>query len=167
MDPRQNTHDPRVSLLAADAAARQAMLERMRGKLAGRSRDTVDRRSGRKAARKGALAWGWRLCLAALFLGANAFIVSGFKDDIRQAVSKARTAPEVRHPRSLAVNEQALYWAYALYDFDKLKKRFGAPAHAVVDAAEARRQLALLLPRVDARTRFQIDRYLPRRGTGA
>lgn len=168
MTPKPNPHDPRVSLLAADAAAKQAMLERMRGKLAGRSRDAADRSEGaRKRARKGALAWGWRLGLAALFLAANAFVVTGFKDDIRQAAAKARKAPEVRHPKSLAPNEQALYWAYALYDFDKLKQRFGAPDHAVVDAAEARRQLALLLPKVDARTRFQIDRYLPRRGTGA
>lgn len=168
MAPMPNPHESRVSLLASDAAAKQAMLERMRGKLAGRSPEAADPAGGRrKGARRSAPAWGWRLGLAALFLAANAFLVTGFEDDIRQAAGKAKQAPEVRNPKSLAVNEQALYWAYALYDFDKLKQRFGAPAHAVVDAAEAKRQLARLLPKVDARTRFQIDRYLPRRGAGA
>lgn len=162
--PENRNH---ISLLAGDEAARQAMLERMRGKLAGTSQDLAARAEGRrKSVSRKRNAWGWRVGLGALILAANAWLVIGHAEPALAAV-KARKAPAVLAPTSLGTNDQALYWTYALYDFGRLQRRYGAPAHAVLDAAEAKRQLALLLPRVDAPTRFQIDRYLPRKGPKA
>ena len=162
--PENRNH---LSLLAGDGAARQAMLERMRGKLAGSSRDAAARAEGRrKAVSRKRRAWGWRLGLGALVLAANAWLVVGHGEEGARA-AQVRQAPVVPAPKGLAPNDQALYWTYALYDYGRLQRRFGAPAGAVLDAAEAKRQLALLLPRVDAPTRFQIDRYLPRKGPEA
>jgi hypothetical protein len=104
--------------------------------------------------------------MVALVLAVNAVLVIG-KGESAVSVAKVRRAPAVQAPASLSPNDQALYWTYALYDFGRLQKRFGAPSHAVLDAVEAKRQLALLLPKVDAPTRFQIDRYLPRKGPRA
>lgn len=158
-DPKDFNH----SLIPGEAAARQAMLERMRGKLAAPSGASIAREERRRRAAGGkAWAWGWRIALVAAFLGANAFIL-GSGDDIA-AVAKVRRAPSVQPPRSLAPNDQALYWTYALYDFDRLKARYGAPANAVIDASEARRRLAELLPKVDERTRFLIRKYHARPG---
>lgn len=157
----------RLSLLAGDEAARRAMLERMRGKLAGRSQDVVARAEGlRKAVTRKRRAWAWRLGLGVLVLAVNAWLVIGYGEK-SVAVATVRKAPAILVPKSLSPNDQALYWTYALYDFGRLQKRFGAPANAVLDAAEAKRQLALLLPKVDRPTRFQIDRYLQRKGAKA
>jgi hypothetical protein len=165
----QQKHRPEnwnMNLVPAPDAARMATLERMRGKLAGRSSDLALREDKVRRVRRGkTFAWGWRIALVALFFAANAALV----DHIRVAPSARmeRKAPSVPEPKHLAVNDQALYWTYALYDFDRLKAKFGAPANAVIDAGEAKARLRELLPKVDRRTRFTIDRYIPKGGIKA
>ena len=154
----------KASLLSGEAASRHAMLERMLGKLAGQSADLLAREDGRrKIVLKKRFAWGWRIGLAALFLAANAVLVATYKPDPASAKAAAK-APSLAPPKALSLDEQALYWAYALYDFDRLVAKFGAPPKAVVSAQEARANLERLLPRVGARTRFAIEQYLPRTG---
>lgn len=162
----QTRRDPRqydLSLLARDPG-REAVLERMRSKLAAPSQAVLAREEkARKAVRMGRLAWGWRIGMVALFLAANAALV-GFRDEIKVAAAKRRTAPMLADPKALSVNDQALYWTYALYDFNRLKSTYGAPDNAVIDAAAAKRNLEALLPRVDLPTRIRIDNYRPRPG---
>src|SRR5687768_282990 len=99
-----------MSLLAGDAAARQAMLERMRGKLAGRSQDVLARAEGqRKSVARKRWSWGWRLGLMALILAANAYLVTGYGGGQAAAVAKVRKAPAILAPKSLSPNDQALY----------------------------------------------------------
>jgi hypothetical protein len=161
MQPKRDSRQYDLSLLARDSG-REALLERMRGKLAAPSQAALAREEkARKAVRRGRLAWGWRIGLVVLFLAANAALV-GFKDEIGVAVRKQRTAPRLAGPESLTVNDQALYWAYALYDFNRLKAAYGAPENAVIDAAAARRNLEALLPEVDVPTRVAIEKYRPR-----
>lgn len=160
----QTRRDPKpfdLSLLAKDPG-REAMLEKMRGKLAAPSQAVLAREEkARKAVRMSRFSWGWRVGLVALFLAANAALV-GFKDEIKVAAKRQRTAPSLVEPKALSVNDQALYWTFALYDFNRLKATFGAPDNAVIDAAAARRNLEALIPRVDVHTRVAIEKYRPR-----
>lgn len=158
--------DLKVGLVAGDAATRQAALERMRGKLAAGSPTAppVLSEGRRRVIRRNNLAWfawGWRMALVALFLGANAYLVFNHEPEIA-ARAKVRKAPAVKMPETLSENDQALYWTYALYDFDRLVTTYGAPKGAVVAAPVAKAHLARLLPKVDKRTRFTIQRYLPK-----
>ena len=160
-DPRDFSH----GLLAAPDA-RQAMLEKMRGKLAAPSQASLALAEKRKRASRGeAYAWAFRIALVLVFIAGNVALF-GFREEITTVV-KVRRAPSVANPKSLPLNDQALYWTYALYDFDRLRSRFGAPANAVVDAASAKRNLDELMPKVDEKTRFMIRKYLPRNGRSA
>lgn len=165
MARRPEPKEFKASLLSGEAAARQAVIERMRGKLAGQSADLAARdQIRRKAVLKRRFAWGWRTGLAVLFLAANAILVVKYRPELSSAARPARQAPALSPPATLSLDEQALYWTYALYDFDRLVAKFGAPPKAVVSAGDAKANLERLLPRVGSRTRFAIEQYRPRAG---
>jgi hypothetical protein len=166
MNPKPNLNAYGMPLVQGADAARQATLERMRGKLAGQSQDILLRERKRISARRGkAFGWAWRIALCAAFLGANASLID-FKREA-PAAKAAKRAPAVERPKGLSANEEALYWTYALYDFDRLRSRFGAPGNAVVDARVAKSRLAELLPKADRETRNAILKYLPKGGLRA
>jgi hypothetical protein len=108
-----------------------------------------------------AQSWAGRLLIAlSLVAGNGAYLYLRHETKVRQA---ARHVPKLPVPSAkLPPERQALYWAYALYDFDRLTAEFGVPKGTVVDFAAARAGLTALLPRVDAPTRLAIERYLPR-----
>ncbi|HKP97601.1 MAG TPA: hypothetical protein VJ385_17795 [Fibrobacteria bacterium] len=143
---------------------REAMLLKMRGKLAGLSEVHVQATERRRVAvRKSAFGWGWRIGAAAVLVLGNILYFSPGASIAAKAPEKR--APTLPHPSaSLGVNDQALYWTYALYDFDMLKTRYGVPKQTVINAAVAAQMLRELLPKVDARTRFTIDRYAAQAG---
>jgi hypothetical protein len=99
--------------------------------------------------------------MAAALLGGNAaWLTLRQEAKVRQA---AKTIPTLSAPvAALDPNRQAMYWTYALYDYDKLTSEFGVPAHTAVDFGQARARLLELLPKVDAPTRGAIERYLPK-----
>jgi hypothetical protein len=75
----------------------------------------------------------------------------------------AQSIPTLSEPAAyLDPNRQALYWAYALYDNDKLTSEFGVPPRTIVDFGMARAKLLELMPKLDAKTRVAIGRYLPK-----
>lgn len=166
MPPKPASKDLNIPLVPGGDAMRLATLERMRGKLAGRSQDLAVREVQlRKISRRKALSWGWRIALAAAFLCANAAVIGmtgGSKAEARPV--KEKRAPALPTPKNLGINDQALYWTYALYDFGRLKARFGAADKAVVDATQAKARLLELLPNVNAKTRFIIESYQPKPG---
>jgi predicted membrane-bound mannosyltransferase len=167
MAQRPDPKEFKASLLSGEAVSRNVVLERMRGKLAGQSADLMAQEDNRrKVVRKRRFAWGWRTGLAALFLAANAVLVMKYAPEADAMVKAVRKAPALSPSKSLSLDDQALFWTYALYDYGRLVKRFGAPAKAVVSAQEAKAELARLLPKVGARTRFDIGQYLPKKEAG-
>jgi hypothetical protein len=107
-------------------------------------------------------AWLWKAALGIALIGANAaYLALRHAHPAPKAVEK-RVPPLPGPAAALSVNEQALYWTYALFDFDMLRKQYGVPQGSVVDAAIATRNLKELLPKVDVPTRNAIQRYLPR-----
>jgi hypothetical protein len=142
---------------------RDAVLARMRGKLASPSRDLQaagERRESRKVRR--AWGWTWKLYLVGAIIALNGAYFGLREQAAGQAPQKR--APVLPGAAALSLEKQALFWTYALYDFDKLRATFGAPSGAVVDARIALRKLEELRPRVDAETRLIIDSYRPARG---
>ena len=140
---------------------RQLMLEKMRGKLAGASQfqtESIERR--RVTARKSMLGWSWRIGILAVIAAGNIMWMSSRTEMKRMVAPKH--APTLAPPAAaLNANEQALYWAYALYDFDKLCSKFNVPKGVVIDSRIAAANLRGLFPKADAQTRFAIERYLP------
>lgn len=159
---RKTTQKDSAMPLMQKKEDREAMLSRMRDKLAAPSQ-AVSTKQARRVARKRLSVWTWasRVAVVGSIIAANAFLY-GFRDEIIEQV-KPRHAPALpKLSASLTKDKQALFWTYALFDFDKLKQTFGAPRGAVVDAGAARRHLSELRPQVSPGTRLVIDSYLPR-----
>ena len=138
---------------------REAMLLKMRGKLAGISEFQIQNTAQRKiAVQKSAFGWGWRIGIAAILAMCNYAYFSA-KDE-PQGPARVKHAPKLAGPSaSLGLDDQALYWAYALYDFDMLKKKYGVAKGTAINAATAKARLNELLPKVDTYTRYLIARY--------
>jgi hypothetical protein len=110
-----------------------------------------------------ASSWAWKIMLAlSLIIGNGAYFFFSHEEKARLAVKRL---PALRAPRpAMDVNMQALYWTYALYDFNKLVATFGMPSQSMVNTDIARAKLAELLPKTDPVTRLAIERYLPHTG---
>ncbi len=157
--------DPGLALMQNDAA-QKAFMEKMRGKLARPSEKHIIREEAiRVRTQKEALGWGWKLAMAGILLVANTAYLE-YRHEASKPVVKLH-APTLSAPaKTLDVNDQALYWTYAMYDFKLLKQKFDVPKNVVINGRQAAMELAQLLPRVDVRTHFIIDRYLPVRKIG-
>ncbi len=57
------------------------------------------------------------------------------------------------------INQQALYWTYALYDFDKLVEVYHVSTQSMVNTNLARTNLRNLLQKVDPSTFTTISKY--------
>lgn len=160
MKTGNNPNEFNISLIQ-QRDQRQVMVEKMRGKLAGHSQSFIQAKERQAyATRKRAFVLGWRVALVGAFLLGNIYYVASRSD--APAKAAARKAPRLPAPAAtMNVNDQAMYWTLALYDFDQLKSRFGVGPMTIVDAPAAKRKLQDLLPKVDARTRFLIDRMAP------
>lgn len=165
-----------VSLIQRDPGRevrdREAMLSKMRGKLAGfaPSRQPAPAQAPRHVrlengfrspaprgrAGRGAVWAGLLLLVAAV----NWLLVDR-KDTIMAKVgfSGIPSLPEPR--RGLGADEKALYYAYALYDFAKFRDRYQVTEHYVIDQASARRSLQELIPKVSTATLGEISKYAP------
>ncbi len=142
-------------------ATQQALLVKMRTRLAGGSEFETQLNARRKIlAHKQTFNWTSRAGIALILILVNLAYL-GYHGDTKTKVV-APHAEMLKTPSSDLSNEsQALYWAYALYDFALLKKNFDPHGAVVIDAKVAKTKLMELLPKVDARTRFIIDAYLP------
>ena len=73
---------------------------------------------------------------------------------------KEKRIPTLKVPsQALSLEDQALYWTYALYDFDMLRKKYGVSKTTAVRTDVAKAKLNELLPKVDTYTRYLIARY--------
>ncbi len=160
MDKKPHPDDFGMSLVQTNGAQR-AMVKKMRAKLAGGSEFNLHVVQERRlAVHKHAFGWASKMGVAAILILANLAYL-GYKSDTvaKQAVKRAQMLPSPK--TELSENDQALYWTYALYDYHRLKSQFGASGSSVVDEKLAWARLTELLPKVDTRTRFIIDGYLP------
>ncbi|MDQ3002084.1 MAG: hypothetical protein M3Y08_12600 [Fibrobacterota bacterium] len=142
---------------------RRAIVQKMRGKLAGRSPSDPPAAEKKRASSHGlASAWGWRIAFAAVVLAAAmAWLPRNAGIGPAASPAKAKPALVLTAPsEKFGINDQALFWTYALYDFDRLKVSYGVPKHVIIDAELAAGKLRVLRPKVDARTRFIIDGYM-------
>jgi hypothetical protein len=168
MNKNQNPKNPQPGLsLIQVRDDKEAMLSKMRGKLAGASEVQVQAAERRRArARSSVLSWGWKIALSVTFVTGN--VIWWTTRPEGSIIAPRKHATVLPSPaENLSLNEKALYWAYALYDFDQLKARYGVGKETIVDARVAAANLKSLLPKVDAKTRFLIDRYMPVPGRGA
>jgi hypothetical protein len=165
MNKNQNPKNPQPGLsLIQVRDGKEAMLSKMRGKLAGASEAHVQAAERRRnRARNSALSWTWKIALAVMFVTGN--IIWWTTRPEGTFIAPRKHAPVLPPPaETLSLNEKALYWAYALYDFDQLKAHYGVGKETIVDSRIAAANLKSLLPKVDAKTRFLIDRYMPMPG---
>ena len=144
---------------------RELLLEKMREKLAGSSMVHLAAAEKRRVAvRKSTLSWGWKIGIASVVALINVIWIVSRSDDtsIKTAAKHARTLPAPLAVWSL--EDQAYYWAYALYDYGQLQSRFNIPGHTVINAKVARTGLDELLPKVDLPTRTAIEHMMSPQG---
>ncbi len=149
-----------INLLPKDKS-KEAILLKMREKLAGVSQyemKTELKRQNRVSRRN--IYWGWKVAIALTFLVANILF---FGPEIEAMQSKVvHKLPTLESPQpTLTIDQQALYWGYALYDFEALKKQFHVPKNVAIDGNIAKKNLAELLPKTGKGTRYALSVYLP------
>ncbi len=127
---------------------REVMLGKMRGKLAGRSQHAIQLEANLKARKSNARSgWGWQATLVILLVAANLIFIGNKETFIAVAVKKEIVSlNETTAP--MTAEEEALFWTYALYDYDKFKERFGDKAKLTVNHQVAKAKLQEILPKV-------------------
>jgi len=60
---------------------------------------------------------------------------------------------------ALDVNRQLLYWTFALYDMDRLRKEFTLPKMLIVDSRIAKAHITELMPKADTKTLQIVQSY--------
>ncbi|MEO7425476.1 MAG: hypothetical protein ABI036_09835 [Fibrobacteria bacterium] len=156
----EHSRNPGMSLIQANDG-RQVMLEKMRGKLAGTSQFQAEFQERRRvSARKSALGWGWKLGLFAIIAAGNIYWLSSHTQ-VKAAAVRPHAATLQPPSAQLSVDDQALYWTYAIYDFHKLTAKFGVAKDVVINSRQAETNLRDLFPKVNPYTRFEIERYIP------
>src|SRR4051812_1820779 len=118
--PRDN---PGLSLLQANPS-REVMLEKMRNKLASKP-STAQIHSDLKREKRRSAATTWTVrALILLALAAVNYLFLGNGDLLASKLRKP-SVPRLPAPAlALSADDQALYYAYALYDYQRLEERF-------------------------------------------
>jgi hypothetical protein len=68
--------------------------------------------------------------------------------------------PKVATPGQVkSIDEQTLYWAYALYDWNKLVQTYQVPKNALLDTHKAKLELDRLLPQASGDAQLAVMKY--------
>ncbi len=155
--PRENAG---LSLLQTNPS-REVMLEKMRNKLASKpSTAQIKTERNREKRRSAATTWTIR-GLVLLALAAVNYLFIGNGEVIASKLRKP-SVPRLPTPAmTISADEQALYYTYALYDYQKLEEHFKITGFFAVDQVDAKRKLQELLPRVSPQTLGTISGYTP------
>lgn len=152
--------DTGLTLLQSNPS-RELLLEKMRGKLATTPTTVhVETERKRDVRRRTTASWTIR-ALALLGLCALNYFIIGNRDVI---AAKLRAPAVPRLPtvsESLTPDQQALYYAYALFDYPKLQEQYKVSGFYAVNQADAKKRLQALLPQVSNRALGEISRYIP------
>lgn len=157
MNERSKDFD--LSLLQKDPG-REALLSKMRGKLAGFAPPpSVEIRSKAVTKRK-TYAWAARILILAALVAGNYLLLD--KKHVILAKMGYEGVPSLPKPRgSMSLDERALYYTYALYDISKLRQRFGIDGYYAIDEKSAKKKLEELLPKISSATLGEISGYAP------
>ncbi|MDB5051484.1 MAG: hypothetical protein JWO30_4555 [Fibrobacteres bacterium] len=141
--------------------AREMLLEKMRSKLATTPPPALEQALRRRVSRRTSLfSWGWKAGLALVFVAANYLLIS-HKDVIISRIGLESVPALPKPEKKMDVDEQALYWTYALYDIRKFRQHFGVQGYYAINSKDARKQLEALLPQVGPATLGMISAYGP------
>ncbi len=148
--------------IMAHPNARMTDLAKMRSKLAS-AKPAVLVEQQRTQRRRMQLTLGG---LAYFFSGAAilvlAFLLSwaalaGKTSQVLQTKKTVQTLIPPGDARS--IDDQTLYWTYALYDFQRLVDTYGVPANALVDGHQAAGELERLFPQASAKVKWEVMKY--------
>ena len=139
--------------------ARDAFLEKMRSKLATTPPPNVELEARNRQVRKRkAASWTLRAGILLAVIAVN-YLFFGNRDMIVAKLG-LESVPALPVPsRTQSIDEQALYWTFALYDIGKLRERFGVTGYYAIDQANARRSLEKLLPETSPAVLGEISAY--------
>jgi hypothetical protein len=153
--PQKTLSAPKV--IATENKA--AVVSKMRAKLAGPSMDMVNRseKDELKANTKrvGVL---WRAIALAVIIGLNLFVF-GFKAETFTSTQKSQVQSLPTPHAKMEIDQQLLYWTYALHDFEKLKAEFSTGDKVIINRDHALQQIALLMPKASPGTVFKARIY--------
>ena len=144
--------------LPGEATSRQALLQRMRDKMAGLSEPEL-KRNAQQQLKRGAnfRSRGARIALLVL---AAALSWAGIEREKLTALVGPKAVPVIATPaRELTVDRQLLYWTYALYDWDRFQEEFKSSSRALLNTGMARERIRALLPQAGRQAAFQVRRY--------
>jgi hypothetical protein len=156
----KNSMDTGFSLLQQNPS-REILLQKMRGKLA--STPSIEAKTmtrQRDVRQRTTATWGVRVLMLAGFLAINWFAI-GHRDVFVAKPAKHKVAVLPVPGTAYSTDDQALYYAYALYDYPMLKERFGISGAFAVDQGHARAKLDALLGEVSPQTLGIISAYIP------
>lgn len=157
MNERSKDFD--LSLLQRDPG-REALLSKMRGKLAGFTPPASVQVRSKAVTRRKTMAWAARVLILAALVAGNYLLLD--KKHVILAKMGYEGVPSLPKPGgSMSLDERALYYTYALYDISKLRQRFGVDGYFAIDQRQARMNLEELLPQVEPATLGEISGYAP------
>lgn len=149
--------------LASTPNARLTDLAKMRSKLAtAKPKEVIEaeaRQQNRIDITAKSLGYGFAAGAMLLLVGLicwAALVDQGIASETR--VEKG--IPKVKPPaQSQTVDEQTLYWAYALYDWNKFVETYKVPRNTLVDTRKAQTELERLLPKASGLAQFTVMKY--------
>ena len=148
-----------LSLLQRDPG-RDAMLTKMRGKLAGFAQPPVEEVRSKAVSKRRNYAWAGRIALLAALVAGNYLLIDN--QHVLLAKMGYEGVPSLPKPsRTLTLDERALYYTYALYDINKFRQQFGMDGAFAIDQKQVRSKLDDLLPKVTPATLGMISAYTP------
>lgn len=111
-----------------------------------RPADPLEARAGGAASRSRA---GSKLGVALTLLAIPSLLwVARGKEALLVRMGYESVAPLPEPSAALSLDDQALYWTFALYDFAALERRYQVRGYFAIDGERARKRLDRLLPHV-------------------
>lgn len=156
----KNSRDTGLSLLQQNPS-RELLLEKMRSKLASTpAAAVVQTERKREVRQRNGKSWFVRGLILLGIIGINYYAI-GHKDTLVAKMSRKHVASLPVPADIYTTDQQALYYAYALFDYPKLKEVYGIQGFFAIDQADAKKQLEELLPAVSPAVMGEISRYMP------
>lgn len=140
--------------------AQQAMIAKMRTRLAGGSEmDVVIQNHKKQRAQKNLFGWFFKGGIVAIVILINMVYLE--QKGNAPLMESVKRVPKLEMPKqNLSLDERALFWTYALYDYQSLQTQFKIKQNVVINAHQAQVELENLLPKISSNTRIKIQQYL-------
>lgn len=149
--------------LVTNESQRSEALSKMRGKLATSPVNAeVSKPIWTPSLKLKVLAGSGYFTAAVLILGLGFMLNWALRSERSLASTKtaSRSVRPLANPtEAMTVDQRALYWAYALYDWQRLVKTFGIPPNAMINNSKAEMELNRLMPQTSAAARIEILGY--------